>query len=64
MFTIVDRFSKYATFLPFSTNSTAFDLALLFYVSIVCKFGMLVKIVSDWDRRFLLNFWQSLMELL
>ena len=57
MFTIVDRFSKYVTFLPCSTNSTAVDLASLFYDNIVCKFGMPVKIVSDWDSRFLSNFW-------
>ena len=62
VFTIVDRFSKYVTFLPCSTNSTAVDLALLFYHSLICKFGMLVKIISDWDSRFLSNFWQSLIK--
>ena len=57
MFTIVDRFSKYVTFLPCSTNSIAVDLVVLFYDNIVCKFGMPVKIVSYWDSRFLSNFW-------
>ena len=57
MFTIVDKFSKYVTFLPCSTNSIALDLASLFYDNIVCKFGMPVKIVSDWDSRFFSNFW-------
>ena len=56
MFTIVDRFSKYFTFLPCSTNSTAIDLTSLFYDNIVCKFGMPVKTISDWDIRFLSNF--------
>ena len=55
MFTIVDRFSKYVTFLAFSTNGTAVDLALLFYKNVVCKFGIPVKFVSDRDSRFLLN---------
>ena len=41
VFTIVDRFSKYITFVPCSTSSTALDLAYLFYDNIVCKFGML-----------------------
>ena len=27
VFTIVDRFSKYVTFVPYSTSSTALDLA-------------------------------------
>ena len=56
VFNIVDRFSKYITFLPFSTNSTAVDLALLFYENIPCKFGMPVKIVSIQDSRFSSNF--------
>ena len=64
VFTIVDRFSKYVTFLPCSTNSTAIDLASLFYDNIVCKFGMPVKSVSEQESRFLLSFWWSLMKLL
>ena len=53
LLTIVDRFSKYVTFVPCSTSSTALDLASLFYDHIVCKFGMPAKIVSDRDSRFL-----------
>ena len=30
VFTIVDRFSKYVTFVPCSTSSTALDLAQIF----------------------------------
>ena len=54
---IVDRFSKFVTFVSCSTSSTALDLASLFYDNIVCKFGMPVKIVSDRDSRFLSTFW-------
>ena len=57
VFTIVDRFLKYVTFLPYSTNSTAVDIASLFYDNIVCKFGIPVKFFSDWDSRFLSKFW-------
>ena len=57
VFTIVDRFSKYVTFVPCSTSSTALDLAFLFYENIVCKFGMLAKIVSDRDSQFFPTFW-------
>ena len=53
---IVNWFSKYVTFLPCSTNSTAIDLALLFYDNIICKFNMLVKIVSGQDSRFFVKF--------
>ena len=62
--TIVNRFSKYVTFVPCSTSSTALDLASLFYDNIVCNFGMPSKIVSDGDSRFLSTFWCSLMGLL
>ena len=57
IFTIVDGFSKYVAFLPCSTNSTAIDLASLFYNNIDCKFGMPVKISNDWDSRLLSKFW-------
>ena len=57
MFTIVDMFSKYVTFLPCSTNSTAIDLVSLFYDNIVCKFGIPVKIFINQDSMFLSNFW-------
>ena len=56
VFTIIDRFSKYITFVPCSTSNTALYLAKLFYDNIVCKFSMPVKIVSDRDSRFLSKF--------
>ena len=57
VFTIVDRFSKYLTFIPCKATCTALDLARMFYDHIVCKFGMPPKIVSDKDSRFLSKFW-------
>ena len=57
IFTVVDRFSKYVTFLPCHTSATAVDLAKLFYNRIVCHFGMPKKIISDRDPRFVSNFW-------
>ena len=57
VFTIANRFSKYVTFVPCSTSSTALDLVSLFYDNIVCKFGMPAKIVSDRDSWFLSTFW-------
>ena len=56
VFTIVDRFSKFVTFVPYSKSSTALDLASLFYNNIACKFGMPAKIFSDRDSRFLATF--------
>ena len=62
VFTIVDRFSKYVTFIPCKATCTAPDLARLFYDNI--NFGMPQKIVSDRDSRFLFKFWLALMHLL
>ena len=57
VFTIVDRFSKYITFIPCKATCTAPDLARLFFDNIVCKFGMPQRIVSDRDSSFLSKFW-------
>ena len=57
VFAIVDRLSKYVTFIPCKATCTALDLARIFYDHIVYKFGMLQKIVSDRDSRFLSIFW-------
>ena len=57
VFTIMDRFSKYITFIPCKATCTAPDLARVFYDHIVSKFGMPQKIVSDRDSRFLSKFW-------
>ena len=51
-FTIVDKFSKYVTFMPFSTSRTVLDLNSLFYNNIACKFGMHSKIIIDRKSRF------------
>ena len=57
VFTIVDHFSKYITFVPYSISSTAQDLAKPFYGSIVYKFGMPVKVLNDRNSRFFSKFW-------
>ena len=56
VFTIVDGFFKYVTFIPCKATCTASDLARIFYDYIVCKFGMPQKIVIDKDSRFLSKF--------
>ena len=56
VFTVVDRFSKYVTFIPYKITCTTPDLLRMFYDYIVCKFGMPKKIVSARDSRFLSKF--------
>ena len=52
VFTIIDRFYKYVTFIPCKATCTAPDLAIMFYDHILYKFGMPKKIVCDIDSRF------------
>ena len=57
VFTIVDRFSKFVTFVPCRTEVNAPGLAVLFFKHVVCRYGMPQKIISDRDSRFLSMFW-------
>ena len=52
VFTNVDRFSRYVTFIPCKATCIAPDLAIVFFNHTVCKFGMPQKIVSDRNSSF------------
>ena len=57
VFIIVDRFSKYVTFIPWKSTCTAPELARMFNNYIVWKFRIPQKIVSDRDSNFLSKLW-------
>lgn len=57
IFTVVDRLSKFVTFIPTTTDVSTVDVARLFLDNIVTKYGMPAKIISDRDSKFLSNFW-------
>ena len=61
IFTIVDRFSKMAHFLPLRDTATAPDVAKLFLDHIIKLHGVPNRIVSDRDSRFTGKFWSELM---
>ena len=56
-FIIVDKLSKYVTFIPCKAICTAADFVRMFYDHIACKFGTPQKILSDRDSRFVSRFW-------
>ena len=58
--TVVDRFSKYALFVPLK-STTAVDVAHAFFDYVVSQHGLPNAIISDRDPRFTGNFWKSLM---
>jgi len=63
VFVVVDRFTKYARFIPTSLSVTAPELAKLFFNYVYRFFGMPSSIVSDRDVRYTSNFWRALCKL-
>lgn len=58
---IVDRFTKYAYFLPYLKTGTAEDAAYVFLRHVTAQHGMPDELVTDRDKLFTSNFWKSLM---
>jgi hypothetical protein len=61
---IVDRLTKYTHLVPYKEASTAEELAYTFMKTIIAQHGTPDEIISDRDKLFTSQFWQSLMDLL
>ena len=61
---IVDRFSKYGTFIPAPKGCSAGVAADLFFKNVVKLWGLPLDIVSDRDTRFTGRFWTALFEMM
>lgn len=61
---IVDRFSKYAHFLPLSHRYTALQVAVVFMNNAFKLHGLPWAIVSDRDKIFTSNLWRELFKLM
>ncbi|KAI3462633.1 hypothetical protein Pfo_019296 [Paulownia fortunei] len=61
---VVDRFSKYGTFIPCSRDCTAEEAARAFFKNVVKYWGLPRNIVSDRDLRFTGRLWTELFKLL
>jgi transposase InsO family protein len=59
---VVDKFTKYAHFLPLSHPYTALDVATTFMSNIFKPHGLPQAIVSDRDKIFTSNFWKELFQ--
>lgn len=57
---VVDRFTKFAHFIPLKHPYTAQQVALLFLERIVALYGLPKTIVSDRDAVFTSQFWKQL----
>ena len=61
---VVDRFSKYATFIAASTNCTVEKTTRLFLKHVVKYWGLPKYIINDRDPRFNGKFWMELFKLM
>nr|GEX38417.1 hypothetical protein CTI12_AA187700 [Tanacetum cinerariifolium] len=61
---VVDRFSKYGTFIAAPPDVTADDTAKLFFKNVVKYWGVPHVIVSDRDPRFTGRFWTELFKIM
>jgi RNase H-like domain found in reverse transcriptase/Reverse transcriptase (RNA-dependent DNA polymerase)/Integrase zinc binding domain len=59
-----DTLTKFARFIPYKEASTAKELAYAFYKHVVSEHGLPETIISDRDKLFTSQFWQSLTDLL
>ncbi|MCO5575079.1 hypothetical protein L7F22_028876 [Adiantum nelumboides] len=62
IWTIVDRFSKQAHFIPVKKTIKAHQLATLFISQVFKYHGLPVSIVLDRDPRMISNFWKGIFE--
>ena len=60
---MVDRFSKYAVFIPAPSECLVEEVARIFFSNVVKHFGMPKDIVSDRDTRFTGKFWVELFKM-
>lgn len=61
---VVDKFSKYAHFLPLSHPFTALQIATIYMNNVFKLHGLPTTLVSDRDKIFTSNLWQELFKLL
>jgi hypothetical protein len=61
---IIDRFTKYAYFIPYLESSLAEDLAYMFHKHVMANHGFSQRILNNKDKLFTSRFWKSLIDLL
>jgi hypothetical protein len=60
---VIDKFSKYAHFLPLARLFTALQVAQVYFNHVYCLHGLPHAIISDRDHILLSNLWQELFKL-
>lgn len=60
---VVDKFTKYAHFIPLAHPFTALQVALCYLDNVYKLHGLPQSIISDWDRIFTSTIWRELFRL-
>ena len=60
---VVDRFTKYAHFIPLKHPYTALSIARVLYDNVIKLHGMPLSMVSDRDKNFTSAIWSELFKL-
>lgn len=60
IFVVVDRYTKFAHFLPLRHPFSALQVAKVYLNNVASLYGLPKSIVSDRDKVFTSNFWQTL----
>jgi hypothetical protein len=63
IFVVVNKFTKFAHFIPLSHPYTALIVAQLFISQVYRLHGFPVAVISDWDQVFTSQFWQQFFKL-
>ena len=56
---VVDKYIKWGYFIIYIEEITAKDLARIYTKEIFVRYGLLAKIISDRDPKFVLKFWET-----
>ena len=64
LYVVVDHFRKMCILMPCKKQVTAEQMTHMFFQHVWVHFGLPNSIISDWDSRFLGNFWSSLWALM
>ena len=59
---VVDKLTKFALFIPTTSNINEIDTAKLFFKHIVSQYGLPQQIITDRDSRWTGSFWKELCE--
>jgi hypothetical protein len=56
---IINKFTKWGYFIPYSKSMTSEELSRIYIKKVFVRHRVLTKIISNRDRKFILEFWET-----